>query len=118
MYTVFLVVTDEVAEAERDDFLRIFSDCDCRTHEALWWWEQWTAEDGDMQDIKDMDGYEEMARRFVDRLSPELRLAGLSPEQCLLALPDEVLRGFPEECLRSLSPEVEEAIRRRIGHPA
>jgi hypothetical protein len=56
-------------------------------------------------------------------LAPEQRLAGLAPEQRLagldrdnqaLALPIEVLRVLPEDYLRSLSPEVQEEIRRRL----
>jgi hypothetical protein len=37
VYTVFLVITDEVSEGERDDFLRIFSHHACLTNEAFWW---------------------------------------------------------------------------------
>ena len=51
-------------------------------------------------------------------LAPEVRLAGLAPEQQVLALSDEVLRGLPKEYLSSLSADVQEAIRRRIGPKA
>ena len=56
-------------------------------------------------------------------LPPEQRLAGLPPEQWLagqdrdhqaLALPIEVLRVVPDSYVRSLSPEVQDEIRRRI----
>ena len=53
----------------------------------------------------------------VAGLAPEQRLAGLTPEQTLLALPDEVLRGFSEAYLRTLPPEIQQAIRKRIGRP-
>src|SRR5262245_1002529 len=100
VYTVYLVETDEVALAEADDFLRIFSHHDGESAEALWWWERWTAEDKTVQDVKELEGYEEMVKKFVGRLTteqrlaglaPEQRLAGLAPEQQLLALPDDVL---------------------------
>jgi hypothetical protein len=127
VYTVILVETDEVSEEERDDYLRIFSHHECKTDEAVWWWEQWTAEDETMQDLKTLEGYKEMRKKFarsltveerVEDLTPEQRLAGLPPEQQILALSDEVLRGFADDYLRSLPPDVQDAIRKRIGRPS
>jgi hypothetical protein len=126
VYTVFLVITDEVSDEERDDFLRIFSHHTCQTDEALWWWQQWRAEDGTMQDVKTMEGCEEMKRKFVSSLtpeervaglSPEQRLAGLAPEQQLLALSDDALSALSDDYLRSLPTDVENAIRQRIRRP-
>ncbi len=79
-----------------------------------------------MRDVKDLEGYEEIVKKFVGRLTLEQRLAGLTPEQRLagltleqqvLALSDEVLRGLPDDYLRALPAEVREAIRRRMGRP-
>lgn len=82
--------------------------------------------------MQDMEGYKELMDKMLDTLpaeqvlshyAPGQRLAGLSPEQRLagldrdhqaLALPLEVLRLLPEAYLRSLSPEVEDEIRRRL----
>jgi hypothetical protein len=47
-------------------------------------------------------------------LAPEERLAGLDRDQQALALPDEVLPMLTEAYLSSLSPEVQEEIRRRL----
>jgi len=107
VYTVFLVITDEVSEEERDDFLRIFSHHACRTNEAFWWWQQWRAEDMTMQDAEKMEGYEDVRRKFAESLTPEERLAGLSPEQVLSAFPPEQwLAGLaPEQRLAGLAPE-------------
>jgi len=127
VYTIFLVITDDVSDEERDDFLRIFSHKDCRTREAFWWWQQWSAEDLTMQDVKMMEGYEEMRRKFVSSLTPEerlaglapeQRLAGLTPEQQLLAMANDVLRVLPDDYLRSLPADVQDAIRTRIGRPS
>ena len=133
VYTVFVVLTDEVSDAERDDFLRIFSHNDCQTNEAVWWWERWRAEDTTMADVEQLEGYDEIMRKFASRLTPEQRLAGLtpeqrlaglppeqrladlSPEQRLLAMPDDALRALPDTYLRSLPPEVQDALRKRIG---
>ncbi|MEP7123968.1 MAG: hypothetical protein ABJE95_23780 [Byssovorax sp.] len=137
VYTLFLVLTDDVSEAERDDFLRIFSHHDCQTDEATWWWSQWRAEDTTMNDVKELEGYDEMVRKFASGLTPEQALAGLSREklrghedvvtrfvsqlplaQQLLGLSDETLRAFPDEYLRGLAPELQAAIRKRIGRPS
>jgi hypothetical protein len=146
VYTLFLVLTDEVSEAERDDFLRIFSHHDCQTDEASWWWARWRAEDTTMQDVKELEGYDEMVRKFASGLTPEQalgslsreklrgheeavtrflrevpveqRLADLSPEQRLLAMPDDALRALPDDYLRGLPSDVQSAIRERIGRPS
>jgi hypothetical protein len=52
-------------------------------------------------------------------VAPEQRLAGLDRDHQALALPVEVLRVLPEDYLRSLSPEIQQEVRRRIqiaGH--
>ncbi|AUX32378.1 uncharacterized protein SOCE836_045150 [Sorangium cellulosum] len=123
VYTTYLVVTDEVAEAEQDDFLRIFSHRPVLGPEARQWVRP--AKEGTMQDV--MEGDDEMLQQLLDSLPIERRLAGLTleerlaglpPAYQLLALSDEVLRGFPDEYLRSLPAEVQDAIRRRIGRPS
>lgn len=111
-------LTDEVSEAEADDFLRIFSHRPCETREAAWWWQTWQAEDEAMPDIKNMEGYDEMLEKFLGKLTPEERLRGLAPEQLILALPDDALRGFSDEYLRTLPPDAQATIRARIGRPA
>ncbi|WP_437321169.1 hypothetical protein [Sorangium sp. So ce385] len=129
VYTTYLVVTDEVAEAEQDDFLRIFSHRPVLGPEARQWLRQWVrpAKEGTMQDVEEMEGDDEMLQELLDSLPIERRLAGLTLEQRLaglppayqlLALSDEVLHGFPDEYLRSLPAEVQDAIRRRIGRPS
>ncbi|MCK6586240.1 MAG: hypothetical protein L6Q76_01515 [Polyangiaceae bacterium] len=107
VYTVFLAVTDEVSDEERDDFLRIFSHHECQSNEAFWWWQQWRAEDVTMQDVKTIEGYEDMRRKFAESLTLEERLAGLAPEQRLAGLaPEQVLSTFsPEQVLSTFSPE-------------
>ena len=49
-------------------------------------------------------------------LPPEQRLAGLTPEQAVLALPDELLRGLSDDYLASLPEAIRAAVRARIGH--
>ena len=40
----------------------------------------------------------------------------LTPEQAVLALPDELLRGLSDEYLASLPEGIRAAVRARIGH--
>jgi hypothetical protein len=74
-----------------------------------------------MQNIEQLEGYNEMEENFLDSIPLERRLAGLKeylrslpPEELLPALPVEILRGFPEEYLRSFPPDVVEKIMERL----
>jgi hypothetical protein len=124
-YTTFVVFTNHVAEAERDDFLRIFSDHDLQTTEAHHWLEHWLADRGPTDHERPRKGYEEMAdkllnmldtlpperilrkykrrRELVQLMEPEERLAGLAPEERLAGLaPDEQILALSDEVLRGL----------------
>ncbi len=143
MYTTYVVFTNEVAEAEDDDFLRIFSDLTLRTLEAHQWLETWFTEKDAMLDPKTKpEGYDELMQKLLGRLSPEERLRGLSNdeilrrippeerlhglppeerlrglthEQMVLAMPDEILRILPDDFIQSLPAQVQHAIRERLG---
>ena len=133
VYTTFVVITDEVTEADRDEYLRLFSHRPAERGEATRWLQQWMRETRMKQpDIEELPGYEEMFQKLVEAMPLEKRLAGLAPEQVLgvfapeqrlaglpteqliLALPVEVLRVLPEEYLRSLPGEVQEQVKKRL----
>ena len=124
VYTTFIVITDEVTEAERDEYLRLFSHRPAEQGEATRWLRQWMRETKMKQpDIEELPGYEEMFQKLVEAmplekrlagLAPEQRLAGLATEQLILALPVDVLQVLPEEYLRSLPSEVQEQIQKRL----
>jgi hypothetical protein len=59
----------------------------------------------------------EAARAVMESMAPEQRMAGLTPEQVILALPLEMLRALPEEYLRSLPIEIQEQVRKRREGP-
>lgn len=135
IYTTYVVFTNELAEAEDDDFVRIFSEHPVRTIEAWRWLENWLLEKETMLDpeTNKPEGYDEMVDKLLRRLTPEERLRGLDPEerlrglapeerlrgldeeQAILALPDSVLRGLSEEYVRSLPIHVQEAVRARLA---
>jgi hypothetical protein len=88
--------------------------------------EQFRRQRGTMA-VRDIDAaqksYEDVLMEAVQRLKPERRLRGLAPEERLadldrdqqaLALPIEVLRVLPDAYIGSLSPEIQEEIRRRL----
>ncbi|WP_437330479.1 hypothetical protein [Sorangium sp. So ce381] len=133
MYATYLAITDEVTEAERDDYLRLFSHRSALPGEAARWLKQWMRDTRMKQpDIEELPGYEEMFQKLVEAmpvekrlaglapeqrlagLAPEQRLAGLAPEQVILALPVEVLRMLSEEHLHSLPADVRETIKKRL----
>jgi hypothetical protein len=108
MYTTYVVVTDDVSEAERDDYLRLFSHHAVEQSETRGWLRQWMKETKMKQpDSESMPEWDDMMRRFLDRLPVEERLAGLAPEERLAGLaPEERLAGLaPEERLAGLAPE-------------
>jgi hypothetical protein len=109
MYTTYVAFTNEVAEAEDDDYLRVFSEHELRTTETTSWLHHWMLEKKSMLDPKSIkpEGYDEMRQKIAGNLTPEERLRGLPLEERLRGLPpEERLRGLPpEERLRGLPPE-------------
>jgi hypothetical protein len=117
-----------VTEADRDDYVRLFSHLPAVPGEAMRWIQQWMREKKMKQpDIDELPGFAELFKKTLDAiplqerlagLTPEERLAGLAPEQLILALPLETLRALPEQHLRTLSAEVQEQIRKRLQEAA
>ena len=119
MYTTHVVVIDEVTEAERDEYLRLFSHKPALPGEATRWLRQWMRETKMKQpDIEELPGFEELFQKTIEAMPIEKRLAGLAPEQVVLALPLELLRALPEEYLRSLPAEIQEQVRKRLQEAA
>ena len=112
IYTMVVVLLDQVADAERDDFLRLFTHDRARVNDplALRWAQAWIRKARTMQDLKHLEGFDDLVQEFIDslgvdellrRVSPEQRLAGLDPEQLTRAL-------------RSLPLDVQERIRENL----
>jgi hypothetical protein len=126
-----------VTEADRDNYVRLFSHLPAVPGEATRWIQQWMRDRKMKQpDIDELPGFAELFKKTLDAiplqerlagltseerlagLAPEERLAGLAPEQLILALPLETLRALPEQHLRTLSAEVQERIRKRLQDSA
>jgi hypothetical protein len=118
VYALYVAVTDQVAEAEHDGYLRLFSRLPGADPEAARWVRHWMKETTMTQKIEDIPGYDDIFEKILDDLPPHKRLLGVPEERRLLALSDEMLRQFPDSYLRTFSAEAQEEIRRRIGRPA
>jgi hypothetical protein len=107
LFKLYLVELDRVAECEDDDLLRLFGHAKERTLEARRFWAEQVGTKEAMMALQDMEGYDEVVRRFLELIPPEQRLAGLAPEQRLAGLPPEQrLAGLaPEQRLAGLAPE-------------
>jgi hypothetical protein len=120
VYFVYIVIIDAVAESERDAFLALFGNQPMDHDEARWWMEQFMMQDKTR--IERLEGHDAMVSRLLDMatakqrlmgLTAQQRLDGLAPEQILLALPEQVLRGLSSEYLSTLPPALSRRIRRR-----
>jgi hypothetical protein len=115
LFTVYVVEIDRVGDQERDGVLRSFGHPQEPTREALRFWaEQVGTKEAEMN-VQQLEGYEEAVALFLSKLSPAERLAGLSRDDILLALPDDELRRLPESYLATFPESVRESVRKRIG---
>jgi hypothetical protein len=143
-FPLVIVDLDVVAEEEHDLLVGSFGHRRNDTAEVRAWW---LAERGASvmgmkdEDVKELEGYDELERRFLasvpierrldgipteerlagipteERLAgipTEERLAGIPPEERWLALTDEELRMLPEALVASLPPAVQSRIRERL----
>jgi hypothetical protein len=145
LFALHVVELNRVAEAEGDDVLHSLGSGELLTAETRWFWVELVGSKEAGMSVQDMEGYDELmgklleklpAERVLSRYAPEQRLAGLPAEQVLshyapeerladldrdhqaLALPIEVLRLLPEQYIGSLSAEVQAEIRRRLQRAA
>lgn len=115
LFAVYVVEVDVVAEQENDDLLRLFSHAQEQTPEARRFWAMQVGFEEARMSMHELEGYDEVMRKLLATLSPQQRLAGLAPDEVLLAMPDEALRALSSDYLETLPLATREAIRRRIG---
>jgi hypothetical protein len=137
-YTTFVAFIDEVCEAERDDHLRMFSRHQEKPIEARRWFNAHCLRMGIMENLRELEGYDDLVELMLSALTPEERLAGLRPEEVLHHYkPEERLAGLqpaerlaglqpaerlaglqPEERLAGLGPEERLQLLRQLGERA
>jgi hypothetical protein len=122
VYALYVVATNEVSQADHDEFLKLFSRRRPSVGEAARWLTEWMKEtEMATTNIREMEGYRAMllksmpAEERLEGLDPEERLAGLNRDQQALALSVELLRVLPEAYILSLAPETQEKIRQRLA---
>jgi hypothetical protein len=107
-YGIYVVCTDEVAETEQDDFLRIYSHHELQTQAARQWLEAFILRKRSaMPDVTERDDYDEMLGKLLASVPAEKRLAGLPARARLAGLPAKEVLAFyePEEVLSQYEPE-------------
>ena len=111
VHATLLVLVDDVCEAEKDEYLRLFSTLPVRDRAALYWLRQrareWTTMDIDTIDT--IEGDDEIFAKLLEGLPARLRLAGLSADERLVGLSaderlvglsaDERLAGLPADAV-------------------
>ncbi len=134
-YPSFLVVLAEVAAAEDDPLLSLFSGATMGSVPSAAQSWLFSHVHGELKvDMSNLEGYEEIAAEIMKKLPVEARLAGMSaeervaglaaeervagltPQEQILALPDDVLRGLSSSYVASLPTEIQTKIRRRLSH--
>jgi hypothetical protein len=114
-YTTVIAFVDEVCEAERDDYLRLFSRHKQQNLQAARWMSKYL-DRSHMEALKDLEGYEEMVERIISVLPPEEVMRHYKPEERMAGLkPEERLAGLePEERILGLTAEERAALRRYL----
>ena len=113
-YTMIVVFLDRVSEQEKN--LEPFTDAKKLDKEVAHRTLAWILEVAQMEDIRNLEGLDDLLDKLVATLGPDLvlrhlaleeRLAGLDPEKVLDRFsPEERLAGLePEERLAGLEPE-------------
>jgi hypothetical protein len=144
-YTLLVVDLSAVVEADGDELMAIFVRNRLLSLIATRFMEQHRMTPNAPQNLAELEDYHEVVQRWLSSLTPAERLEGLAPaerleglapaerleglapaervegltpEQLILTLPDETLRSMSDDYLRTLSAEVQQAVRHRIGRPA
>lgn len=99
----------------RADLLRLFGHEREHTLEARRFWAEQVGTMEAMMTVHEMEGYDEVSRRFLELMSPEDVVRAIGPEQLLPAMPVEVLRALSDEFVAALPEPARSAIRKRLG---
>jgi hypothetical protein len=122
MYTCYVVITDDVCEEERDDYLRIFSHHDTVSGEATEWARFWMREARmSGKNVEDLAGFDEWWQSLQERTMRKIlvkELGKFDPEHLIIGLPLAILRGLKEDYIRTLTPDVQDKIRQRLREEA
>lgn len=141
-YTCYVAIIDEVCNAERDEYLRLFSHHKEMSAKAGQWIKEWMKETKMKErSAEELQEAEEWFNKLIQRIpleerlagadvddvirvlgpqtvlntmAPEQRLAGLDSQEIVAASPLAVLRLLPEDYISTLAPHIQQKIRQRL----
>jgi hypothetical protein len=113
-FPLYVVEIDVAADADDDDLLRLFGHGAPETREARRWMERQVGSKRAGVPMEDLEEYDDVFEKLLAKASPAQRIAGLTLEQRLLALPDEALRGLSGAYLDTLAEPTRRAISARL----
>jgi hypothetical protein len=130
-YTTLVAFIDGVCEAERDDYLRLFSRHEKQSLEALWWLNTRRLRMTTMENEHELEGYDDLRKRLLSTFKPEEVLSTFKLEEVLRQYkPEDILRHYGLEQLLGhlgdltpaeraeiegkLPPELREALRKYV----
>ncbi len=98
---LIVVELDAVAEAEKDEYVKVFGHDPSWSPEVVQWLDRYTTQEHTVIDPKQLDGWDEAMKKIARSVPLKHRLEGLTSEQRA-----ELAQGLkPEERLRGLRPE-------------
>ncbi len=100
-YTILIAFLDEVCEAERDDYLRLFSRHQQQSHEAVRWLTARFLSMSSMDNAHYRESHDELLKRLLEFLPPEEVMQHCTPEE-------------QRRVVRALSPEDRADLRRLL----
>ena len=116
---LIVVVLDVVADAEKDEYLKVFGHAPSWSPEVVQWLDRYTTQEHAVIDPKQLDGWDEAIQKISRSIPVRKWVAGLTPEQRAEALqefkpddlahalkPDDLARVFkPDDLAHALKPE-------------
>ena len=99
-YNIIVVLLDQVADAEHDDFIRLFTPkrAKIKDPKALRWVHTWVRKARTMEDVKSIEGIEDILDAFLETLGVDELLRRATLEQRLAGLdPAEIVRHLDAE---------------------
>ena len=104
LFTLYVVELNVVGPAEGDDLLHSLGSGEFLTAATRWFWMELVGSKEAGMSMQDMEGYDELMAKFLERLPAEDVLSHYAPEQRLAGLPaEDVLSHYaPEQRLAGL----------------
>jgi hypothetical protein len=118
IFRLFVVELSVVARHEADVILALFDPSAATSTLGSHWLATHLAGELEAMAIDQMEEFDEVLQKitekYLHRLTPQQRLAGLDEAHSVLALPKAVLRGLSPEYLKTLPDEVQAEVQRRL----